>query len=85
MIRSDTIGERVRLTPIVKKLVENTHSWFGHVERRPVDNVVRRVNHMEESQIKRGIRIPRKTIRETIRNDLEINELDSNKIYDKTL
>ena len=28
---------------------------------------------------------PRKTIRETIRKDLEVNELDPNLVYDKTL
>jgi len=36
---------------------------------------------MEDSQITRG----RKTIWETIRKDLEINELDPNMVYDKTL
>jgi len=28
---------------------------------------------------------PRKTIRETIRKDLEVNELDPNLVYDRTL
>jgi hypothetical protein len=40
---------------------------------------------MEESQVKRGRGRPRKTIRETIRKDLEVNELDSNMVYDRTL
>jgi hypothetical protein len=44
-------------------MVENRLRWFGHVERRPVDAVVRRVDQMEESQIKRGRGRPRKTIR----------------------
>jgi len=35
--------------------------------------------------IKRGRRRPKKTIRETIRKNLEVNELDSNFVYDKTL
>jgi hypothetical protein len=58
-------------------MVENRLRWFVHVERRPVDTVVRRVDQMEESQIKRcrGRGRPRKTIRETIKNDLEVNEL----------
>lgn len=43
-----------------------------HVERRHVDYVVRRVNHIEMSQINRGREIPKKTIRETINKDLEI-------------
>jgi hypothetical protein len=46
-----------------------------------VDAVVRRVDQMEESQIKRGRGRPRKTIRK----DLEVNELDLNIVYDRTL
>jgi len=69
-IGNDTIRERVGVAPIVEKLVENRLRWFGHVERRPVDAVVRIVDQMEESQVKRGRGRPMKTIRETIRNDL---------------
>ena len=61
-IRYDTIGERVGVAPIVKKLVENRLQWFGPVERRPVDAVVRRVDQMKESQVKRGRGRPKKTI-----------------------
>jgi len=77
--------ERVGVAPIVEKLVENRLRWFGHVDRRPVDAVVRRVDQMEESHVKRGRGRPRKTIRETIRKDLEVNELDPNLVYDRTL
>jgi len=66
-------------------LVENRLIWFGHVERSPVDVVVRRVDQMEESQVKSGRGRPRKTITETIRKDLEVNELDSNLVYVRTL
>jgi len=40
---------------------------------------------MKDSQITRGKGRPRKTIRETIRKDLQINELDRNMVYDRTL
>jgi hypothetical protein len=40
---------------------------------------------MEESQGKRGRGRPKKTIRETIREDLEVNELDPNMVFDRTL
>jgi len=63
----------------------NRLRWFWHVERKPVDSVVRRVDQMEGSQITRGRGRPRKTIRETIRKNLEINELDGNMVYDRTL
>jgi len=81
-IRNDTIRERVGVAPIAKKLVENRLRWFGHVERRIVDAVVRRVDQMEESQVKRGRGRPKKTIRETIRKDFEVNELDPNMVFD---
>lgn len=39
-----TILERIiGVTPKVEKMVENRLMWFGHVERRRVDYVVRRV------------------------------------------
>jgi len=41
----------VGIAPIVKKLVENRLRWFRHVERRPVDVVVRRVDQREESHV----------------------------------
>jgi len=37
---------------------------------------------MEESHVKRGRGRLRKTIRETVRKDLEVNELDPNLVYD---
>jgi hypothetical protein len=50
-----------------------------------VDSVVRRVDYMEDSQIIRGRGRPRKTIRETIKKDLETNELDRNMVCDRRL
>ena len=58
-IRNDTIREKVGVAPVVEKLVENRHRWFEHVEKRHVDAVVRRVDQMKKSQIKRGRRRPR--------------------------
>jgi len=40
---------------------------------------------MEDSPITGGRGRTRKTIRETIRKDLGINELDPNMVYDRTL
>jgi len=53
-------------------MVETRLRWFGHVERRLVDLVVRRVDQMEGSQITRGRGRPRKNTRETIKKDIEI-------------
>ena len=43
--------------------------WFGHLQRRPMDYAVRRVDQMEGHQITRGRGRPRKTIREPIKKD----------------
>ena len=51
-------------------MVENRLRWFGHVERIPVYSVIRRVGQI---------------MTETIMKDLEINELDPNMVYDRTL
>jgi len=68
-------------------MVETRHGWFRHVERRLVDSVIRRIDQMEGSRtrITRGRGRHRKTIRETIRKDLEINELEKNMVFDRTL
>ena len=47
--------------------MENRFRWFGHVERKHVDSIVRRVDQIEDSHIIRGIGRPR---RETIRKYL---------------
>ncbi|KAH1215226.1 NAD kinase 2, chloroplastic [Glycine max] len=81
-IRNEAIRERVGVAPIVEKMVENRLRWFGHVERRPVDSVVRRVDQMERRQTIRGRGRPKKTIREVIKKDLEINGLDRSMFED---
>ena len=65
--------------------MENRLRWFEHVERRPVDSVVRREYQIERSQTVRERGRPRKTIREVIKKDLEINDLDRSMVLDRTL
>lgn len=59
---------------------------FGNVrmerEGRHVESVVRRIDRMKGSQITRGKGRSRKSIREAIKEDLEISELDRNMVYD---
>ncbi|KAH1211080.1 LINE-1 retrotransposable element ORF2 protein [Glycine max] len=84
-IRNEAIRERVGVAPIVEKMVKNRLRWFGHVERRPVNSVVRRVDQMERRQTIRGRGRPKKTIREVIKKDLELNDLDRSMVLDRTL
>jgi hypothetical protein len=50
--------------------MKNRFRLFGHVERKHVDYVVRKIDEIENNHITRDIRRPRKIIRKTIRNDL---------------
>ncbi|KAH1251469.1 hypothetical protein GmHk_05G014337 [Glycine max] len=84
-IRNGAIRERVGVAPIVEKMVENRLRWFGHVERRSVDSVVRRVDQMERRQTIRDRERPKKTIREVLKKDLELNDLDRSMVLDRTL
>lgn len=84
-IRNDNIKENVGVTSILEKMVTNRFRWFGHVERRSVNFMVRRVDQMERSHTARGRRRLRKIIREIIKKDLEINDLDRNMIINRTL
>jgi hypothetical protein len=40
--------KRVGVASIVEKMVETRLMWFGHVESRPVDVVVRRVVQIKD-------------------------------------
>ena len=64
MIRNENIRESWGsiYSRKVENIVENWLRWFDHVERRPIDCVVRRVDQMEDTQILRGRGRPRKTI-----------------------
>ena len=72
-IRNECMKERVGIAPIVEKIVESHLRWFGYVWRRPIGDLVRSVNPMEDSTITRGRAIPTKTIGETVKRDLHAN------------
>jgi len=50
-----------------------------------VETRLRWFDQIEGSQITRGRGRPKRTIRETIKKDLEINELEKDKVFDRTL
>ena len=71
-IRNDNIRESW-VSTYRRKDGKNSTQWSRHVEIRPVDFV----DQMEVSQITRGRGRPRKTT--------QINKLDRDIVYDKTL
>ena len=46
-----TLERELEVAPIVEKIVETRLGWFGHVERKLLDYVVRRVDQMERIQV----------------------------------
>lgn len=65
MVRLDIIRLQMKIVECwgsnySRKDSENKLRWLGHVEKRVVGYVVRRVDHIERSQTTRGRKIPKK-------------------------
>ena len=53
--------------------------------RRPIEALVRKLDQVEGCPTARNRWRPRKTIRKTIKRDLDVNDLNINMIYDRIL
>ncbi|XP_054801848.1 E3 ubiquitin-protein ligase AIRP2-like isoform X2 [Prosopis cineraria] len=82
-IRNEHVREKVRVTPIEEKMVENRLRWFGHVQRRPREAPVRRVEHITLSPTKRGRGRPKRTLLIVVERDLLINNIPKSLINDR--
>ena len=60
-MRNEYIRERVGVAPVVDKIRESRLRWFGHINRRPVDDPIRRVDALDMTQVKKGRGRPKKT------------------------
>ena len=58
-VRNEDIQKMVGVAPIQDKLRENRLRWFGHVQRRPTETVVRRCDPGVAEGICRGRGRPR--------------------------
>ena len=58
-------------------------TWFGHVQRRPTDAPVRRVERIKLGQVKRAQGRPKKMWMEVIRQDIESKGLNEGILLDK--
>lgn len=46
--------------------------WFGHINRRPIDYVIKKIGQIKKSQIIRGRKRPKKIIRNIIKTAILI-------------
>lgn len=73
-ITNECNKEKVRVTLIKEKMIESRLRQFGN-QCRPIEAPIRRVDQMDNSPIVRGRRRPRKTVDETMKKDLDLNDL----------
>ncbi|KAK8936323.1 hypothetical protein KSP39_PZI013809 [Platanthera zijinensis] len=69
-IRNECIRDKIGVAPIEEKMREARLRWFGHVQRRPLEALVRCCESLATRQVKRGRGKPIKTWNETIRKDM---------------
>ncbi|KAI0500658.1 hypothetical protein KFK09_018874 [Dendrobium nobile] len=53
-IRNEHIREKVGVAPVEDKIRESCLRWFGHIKRRPSDDLVRRVEVLDLTYVKKG-------------------------------
>jgi len=59
-VRNENICTKIGVAPIKEKMRENCLRWFSHVQHRPTDALVRRVEHIKLGQVKRAQGRPKK-------------------------
>ena len=57
--------------------------WFGHVQRRPLEVLVRKVDQMVFRPIRKGRGRPRRTLEEIIKRDFWLNGISESLIHDR--
>jgi hypothetical protein len=66
-VRNDEIRDWAEVAPIEEKLIQHRLRWFGYVQRRPLDALVRRGIVRRENNVKRGKGQPKLTWDEAIK------------------
>ena len=82
-VSSEEIAKRCGVKEIETKIRQRRLQWFGHVRREAEGGVLRLVEEMEVPG-KRKVGRPRKTWRDTVKQDLEILRVDENMALDRS-
>jgi hypothetical protein len=70
-VRNDDIRDRVRVVPIEDKLIQHRLRWFGHVQRRPPEALVRSGVLKRADNVKSGRGRPKLTWDEFVKRYLK--------------
>ena len=84
-VRSEDIRSLVGVAPIEDKMREYRLRWFGHVERRPIDAPVRRVEKIDIEQGKKLRGRPKMTGLEVVTKDMKLLELEERMMADRNV
>ena len=82
-VSSEEIAKRCGVKEIETKIRQRRLQWFGHVRREAEGGVLRLVDELEVPG-KRKVGRPRKTWRDTVKQDLEILRVDENMALDRS-
>ena len=82
-MRNKDIRTKIDAVSIKEKMRENRLRWRGHVQHRPTDAPVRRVERIKLGQVKRAQGRPKKTWMEVIRQDIKAKELSEDILLDR--
>jgi hypothetical protein len=70
-VRNDDIRERLGVASVEEKLVQHRLRWFGHIQWRPADALVRSGVIRRSDNEKRGRGRPNLTYEESVKRDLK--------------
>ncbi|PKA57161.1 ataxia telangiectasia mutated family protein [Apostasia shenzhenica] len=82
-MRNEYIQKKVGVAPIEDKLRESRLRWFGHLNRRPIEAPVRKIELLNFAHVQRGRGRPKKTWQKIIRSDLSYLHLDKNLVINR--
>ncbi|KAJ7957392.1 Retrovirus-related Pol polyprotein LINE-1 [Quillaja saponaria] len=54
IIRNEKIRKKVEVAPIEEKMKENRLRWFGHIQCRPIDAIVKKDDLVQVSGVRCG-------------------------------
>ncbi|KAL7248052.1 hypothetical protein ACSBR2_002871 [Camellia fascicularis] len=82
-IRNGCIRKWVGVVPIEDKLRENRLRWFGHIQRRPTEAVVKRCDTITVDGSVRGRGRPRLTLVSVANRDMDFFKLTNEMASDR--